>query len=327
MKPPSAFGRAGVLGLIFSLCSLAAAQDFPTKPIRLLVPAAPGGGADFLARIIATRLGESLGQSVVVDNRAGASGTIAAGATAKAEPDGYTVLLGQSTSMVIAPQLIQKLSYDTLRELSPVTLVAEVPNVLVVHPSVPVSNVAELIALAKAKPNSLNFASAGNGAPSHLAGEMFKTSTGTTLTHVPYKGAGPAVNALIASEVQLMFAPIVAVLPHVKSGRLKALAVTSAARSKAAPELPTLAESGLSGYEISSWFGLFVPAGTPAPVIERLYRETVAVLKSADVIERFSKEGAEPIGNSPANFQKYVRSEFDKYTKVIKDNNIKADGS
>ena len=327
MKPPSAFGRAGVLGLIFSLCSLAAAQDFPTKPIRLLVPAAPGGGADFLARIIATRLGESLGQSVVVDNRAGASGTIAAGATAKAEPDGYTVLLGQSTSMVIAPQLIPKLSYDTLRELSPVTLVAEVPNVLVVHPSVPVSNVAELIALAKAKPNSLNFASAGNGAPSHLAGEMFKTSTGTTLTHVPYKGAGPAVNALIASEVQLMFAPIVAVLPHVKSGRLKALAVTSAARSKAAPELPTLAESGLSGYEISSWFGLFVPAGTPAPVIDRLYRETVAVLKSADVIERFSKEGAEPIGNSPANFQKYVRSEFDKYTKVIKDNNIKADGS
>lgn len=327
MNIVSAFFRVTLCVATLTLAPLAAAQDFPTKPLRLLVPAAPGGGADFLARIIGTKLGDSLGQSVVIDNRAGASGTIAAGATAKAEPDGYTLLLGQSTSMVIAPQLMQKLSYDTLRELSPVTLVAEVPNVLVVHPSVSASTVAELIALAKAKPNSLNFASAGNGAPSHLAGEMFKTATSTTLTHVPYKGAGPAVNALIASEVQVMFAPIVAVLPHVKSGRLKALAVTSAARSKAAPELPTLAESGLAGYEISSWFGLFVPTGTPPSVIDKLYRETAAVLKSSDVVERFSKEGAEPVGSSPANFQKYVRVEFDKYTKVIRDNNIKADGS
>ena len=323
----SAFFRVMLCAAAMSAATLSAAQEFPNKPIRLLVPAAPGGGADFLARIIGTKLGESLGQSVVIDNRAGASGTIAAGATAKAEADGYTMLLGQSTSMVIAPQLMQKLPYDTLRELIPVTLVAEVPNVLVVHPSVPATSVAQLIALAKAKPDALNFASAGNGAPSHLAGEMFKTATSTTLTHVPYKGAGPAVNALIASEVQVMFAPIVAVLPHVKSGRLKALAVTSAARSKAAPELPTLAESGLAGYEISSWFGLFVPTGTPAPVIDKLYRETAAVLKSADVVERFSKEGAEPVGSSPANFQKYVRTEFDKYTRVLKDNNIKADGS
>ena len=327
MKIVSVFFRITLCVTALTLAPFAVAQDFPTKPLRLLVPAAPGGGADFLARIIGTKLGESLGQSVVIDNRAGASGTIAAGATAKAEPDGYTLLLGQSTSVVIAPQLMQKLPYDTLRELSPVTLVAEVPNILVVHPSVPAGSVAELIALAKAKPNSLNFASAGNGAPSHLAGEMFKTATSTMLTHVPYKGAGPAVNALIASEVQVMFAPIVAVLPHVKSGRLKALAVTSAARSKAAPELPTLAESGLAGYEISSWFGLFVPTGTPPAVIDRLYRETAAVLKSADVVERFSKEGAEPVGSSPANFQKYVRVEFDKYTKVIRDNNIKADGS
>ena len=323
----SAFFRVMLCAAAMSAATLSAAQEFPNKPIRLLVPAAPGGGADFLARIIGTKLGESLGQSVVIDNRAGASGTIAAGATSKAEADGYTMLLGQSTSMVIAPQLMQKLPYDTLRELIPVTLVAEVPNVLVVHPSVPAASVAQLIALAKAKPDALNFASAGNGAPSHLAGEMFKTATSTTLTHVPYKGAGPAVNALIASEVQVMFAPIVAVLPHVKSGRLKALAVTSAARSKAAPELPTLAESGLAGYEISSWFGLFVPTGTPAPVIDKLYRETAAVLKSADVVERFSKEGAEPVGSSPANFQKYVRTEFDKYTRVLKDNNIKADGS
>jgi tripartite-type tricarboxylate transporter receptor subunit TctC len=233
--------------------------------------------------------------------------------------------MGQSTSIVIAPQIYQKLNYDTLRDLKPVTLVAEVPNVLVVHPSVPANSVKELIALAKAKPGMLNFGSSGNGAPTHLAGEMFKTATGTSLVHVPYKGAGPAANALIAGEIQVMFAPIVSVLPHVKSGRLRALAVTSAARSSAAPELPTLAESGLTGYDISSWFGLFVPASTPDAVVEKLYRETARVLKTQDVMDRFSKEGAEPVGSTPANFNNYVRQEYVKYSKVIKDNGIKAD--
>jgi tripartite-type tricarboxylate transporter receptor subunit TctC len=316
------------LNLAFALIcfsSAALANDYPSKPIRLIVPAAPGGGADFLARIVGTKLSESMGQSVVIDNRAGASGTIAADATAKAAGDGHTVLMGQSTSIVIAPQLYQKLGYDTLRDLKPVTLVAEVPNVMVVHPSVPANTVKELIALAKAKPEFLNFGSSGNGAPSHLAGEMFKTATGVRLTHVPYKGAGPAVNAVIAGEIQVMFAPIVAVLPHVKSGRLRALGVTSGARSAAAPELPTLAESGLAGYEISSWFGLFVPSSTPAPVVDKLYRETLRVLKSPDVIDRFAREGAEPVGSSPADFSNYVRREFGKFTKVIKDNSIKAD--
>ena len=304
---------------------VAAAQDYPSKSIRLMVPAAPGGGADFLARIVGLKLSEAMGQPVVIDNRAGASGTIAADLTAKSAGDGYTVLMGQSTSIVIAPQIYQKLNYDTLRDLKPVTLVAEVPNVLVVHPSVPANSVKDLIALAKAKPGMLNFGSSGNGAPTHLAGEMFKTATATRLVHVPYKGAGPAANALIAGEIQVMFAPIVSVLPHVKSGRLRALAVTSAARSAAVPELPTLAESGLTGYDISSWFGLFVPSSTPDAVVEKLYRETARLLKTQDVIDRFSKEGAEPVGSTPANFSSYVRQEYVKYAKVIKDNGIKAD--
>lgn len=324
MKSISALRRLSC-GVLLCLAGTAFASDYPAKPVRLLVPAAPGGGADFLARIVGLKLGEAMGQSVVVENRAGASGTIAADLTAKSAADGYTVLMGQSTSIVIAPQLYQKLGYDTLRDLIPVTLVAEIPNVLVVHPSVPASSVKDLIAMAKAKPDLLNFASSGNGAPSHLAGEMFKASTGVNLTHVPYKGAGPAVNGLIAGEIQVMFAPIVSVLPHVRAGRLRALAVTSGARSAAAPELPTLAESGLNGYEISSWFGLFVPANTPAPVVDRLHRETAKALKLPDVIERLAKEGAEPVGSTPANFSKYVRDESVKYAKVIKDNGIKAD--
>ena len=325
MNRRSVFLRLTSLLAMTTLCNVAVGQDYPAKPLRFLVPAAPGGGADFLARIVGVKLTEALGQTVVIDNRAGASGTIAADMTAKAPADGYTMLMGQSTSIVIAPQLYPKLGYDTLKDLQPVTLVAEIPNILVVNPGLPASSVKELIALAKSKPDSINFASAGNGAPSHLAGEMFKSGTGTKMTHVAYKGAGPAVNALIAGEVQVMFAPIVAVLPQVKAGRLRALAVTSAARSGAVPDLPTLAESGLTGYEISSWFGIFVPTGTPAPVIDKLYRETAAVLKQPEVAERFAKEGAEPVGSSPADFKKYVGLEFSKYTKVIKDNGIKAD--
>lgn len=325
MQVMKRFAHLLVLSAALPWLGMAVAQDYPSKNIRLIVPAAPGGGADFLARIVGLKLSEAMNQAVVIDNRAGASGTIAADLTAKSAGDGYTVLMGQSTSIVIAPQIYQKLNYDTLRDLKPVTLVAEVPNVLVVHPSVPANSVKEFIALAKAKPGVLNFGSSGKGAPTHLAGEMFKTATGTSLVHVPYKGAGPSVNALIAGEIQVMFAPIVAVLPHVKTGRLRALAVTSAGRSAAAPELPTLAESGLTGYDISSWFGLFVPSSTPDAVVDKLYRETARLLKTPDVIERFSKEGAEPVGNTPANFNNYVRQEYVKYTKVIKDNGIKAD--
>ena len=325
MKPMIAARRA--LGLLLLAPALALAQTaaYPNKTVRLIVPAAPGGGADFLARIVSTKLTEQTGQTFVVDNRAGASGTIAADATAKSPPDGYTVLLGQSTSIAIAPHLYQKLGYDTLRDLRAVTLVAEVPNILVVHPSVPANNVKELIALAKSKPGLLNFGSAGNGAPSHLAGEMFKGSAGVNMVHVPYKGAGPAVNDLLAGQIQVMFAPMVAVLPQVKAGRLKALAVTSAKRSPAMPELPTLNEAGLTGFAIVSWFGFFVPTATPQAVVDKLHAETVKALKSADTIERFAKEGAEPEGNTPAEFALYVQQEYARYAKVVKDNNIKAD--
>lgn len=325
MKPMIAARRALGLLLLAPALALAQAAAYPNKTVRLIVPAAPGGGADFLARIVSTKLTEQTGQTFVVDNRAGASGTIAADATAKSLPDGYTVLLGQSTSIAIAPHLYQKLGYDTLRDLRAVTLVAEVPNILVVHPSVPANNVKELIALAKSRPNYLNFGSAGNGAPSHLAGEMFKGTAGVNMVHVPYKGAGPAVNDLLAGQIQVMFAPMVAVLPQVKAGRLKALAVTSAKRSPAVPELPTLGEAGLTGFEIVSWFGFFVPAATPQTVVDKLHAETVKALRSPDTIERFAKEGAEPEGNTPAEFALYVQQEYARYAKLVKDNNIKAD--
>jgi len=320
-----AWACALVLPLLLPLSASAQTGAYPNKPVRLIVPAAPGGGADFLARIVSTKLQEQTGQSFVVDNRAGASGTIAADLTAKAPADGYTLLLGQSTSMAIAPHLYAKLPYDTLRDLRAVTLVAEVPNILVVHPSVPAKTVKELIALAKAKPGTLNFGSAGNGAPSHLAGEMFKGAAGVDMVHVPYKGAGPSVNALLAGQIQVMFAPMVAVLPQVKAGRLTALAVTSARRSPAIPELPTLIESGLDGLAIVSWFGFFVPAATPQPVVDKLYQETVKALKAADTIERFAKEGAEPSGMAPAEFTTYVAQESARYAKVLKDNGIKLD--
>ena len=323
---PRAAALAGAIALLpMAPAVQAQPASYPTKTVRLVVPAAPGGGADFLARIVGTKLSEQTGQTFVVDNRAGASGTIAADLTVKAPADGYTLLLGQSTSMAIAPHLYAKLPYDTLRDLTAVTLVAEVPNILVVHPSVAANSVKELIALAKSKPQALNFGSAGNGAPSHLAGEMFKAAAGVNLTHVPYKGAGPAVNDLIAGQIQVMFAPIVAVLPQVKAGRLKALAVTSAKRSAAVPDLPTLSEAGLAGVEIVSWFGFFVPAATPQPVVDKLYQETAKALKSPDTVERFAKEGAEPSGMSPADFTAYVAQDYARFAKVLKDNGIKLD--
>ncbi len=303
----------------------AMAQDYPSKPIRLIVPAAPGGAADFFARLIGPKLGEVLGQNVVVENRSGASGTIAADMTAKAPGDGYTVLIGQSTSMAVAPHMYEKLSYDTLRDLKPVTMVAEVPNMLVLHPSVAANTVPELVALARAKPGVLNYASSGKGAPTHLAGELFEVATGTRIMHVPYRGAGPATNALLAGEVQMMFAPMVAVMPQVQAGKLRALAVTSGTRSAAMPNIPTFVELNLKDVEISSWFGLFVPASTPPGIVDRLQRDTARVLKDPAVLDRLAKEGATPGGNTSAEFTTYVRTEYARYGKLVKDKGIKAE--
>ena len=301
------------------------ANEYPDKPIKILVPAAPGGGADFIARTMSNRLTEAFGQSIVIENRAGASGTIAAELMTKSAPNGYTILLAQSTLTVIAPHLYKKLNYDTLKDMVPVTMVAQMPFMMVVHPSIPANNVKELIAYAKAKPGELNFSSSGNGAGSHLAGEMFNGATGLKLTHVPYKGAGPAINAAVAGEVQIAFAPIVAVLPLVKSNRLKAIAVTTLNRSLANPETPTLAESGLAGFDINTWFGLFVPANTPQEIVDRIYREAVKVIKHPEVAERFIREGADPVGNTSAEFGKIVRSEYIKFAKIVKDSGAKID--
>jgi tripartite-type tricarboxylate transporter receptor subunit TctC len=299
--------------------ALATAATYPDRPVRLIVPSAAGGAADFFSRILMVPLGQALGQPIVIENKSGASGTIGATTVAKATPDGLTLLMAQSTSVAIAPHLYKKVGYDTLTDFAPVSLVALVPNILVVNPQVPVSSVKELIALAKSKPKTLNFASAGSGAPSHLAGEMFNGMAGVDMVHVAYKGAGPAVNALLAGEVQIMFAPIVAVLPHVKAGRLKAIALTSAKPSPSVPGVPTVAQGGLPGYEISSWFGIFAPANTPKDIVDRLQKETARIVQSPEVKERFSAEGAEAVGNSPAEFSAFVKTEYVRFEKVVKD--------
>ena len=309
----------GTIGVNLS----AAAQNYPNKPIKIMVPATAGGGADFIARTLSVQLGEYLGESIVIENKSGASGTIAAEYVSKSPPNGYLVLMAQSTSMVIAPHLYKSLNYDTIKDLQAVTQVAQMPFILAVNAKLPVNNIKEFIAYAKANPGKLNFSTSGNGAGSHLAGEMFNSATGAKMVHVPYKGAGPALNAVVAGEVQVAFIPIVAALPLVKDGRLKALAVTTSVRSMAAKDLPTLVEAGLAGYDINTWFGMFVPANTPAPIVDLLYKETSRALKQPEIRERFLKEGADPIGSTPAEFSALVKAEFVKFAKVVKDSGAK----
>jgi tripartite-type tricarboxylate transporter receptor subunit TctC len=309
----------GTIGVNLS----AAAQNYPNKPIKIIVPATAGGGADFIARTLSVQLGEYLGESIVIENKSGASGTIAAEYVSKSPPNGYLVLMAQSTSMVIAPHLYKSLNYDTIKDLQAVTQVAQMPFILAVNAKLPVNNIKEFIAYAKANPGKLNFSTSGNGAGSHLAGEMFNSATGAKMVHVPYKGAGPALNAVVAGEVEVAFIPIVAALPLVKDGRLKALAVTTSVRSMAAKDLPTLVEAGLPGYDINTWFGMFVPANTPAPIVDLLYKETSRALKQPEIRERFLKEGADPIGSTPAEFSALVKAEFVKFAKVVKDSGAK----
>ena len=309
----------GTIGVNLS----AAAQNYPNKPIKIIVPATAGGGADFIARTLSVQLGEYLGESIVIENKSGASGTIAAEYVSKSPPNGYLVLMAQSTSMVIAPHLYKSLNYDTIKDLQAVTQVAQMPFILAVNAKLPVNNIKEFIAYAKANPGKLNFSTSGNGAGSHLAGEMFNSATGAKMVHVPYKGAGPALNAVVAGEVEVAFIPIVAALPLVKDGRLKALAVTTSVRSMAAKDLPTLVEAGLPGYDINTWFGMFVPANTPAPIVDLLYKETSRALKQPEIRERFLKEGADPIGSTPSEFSALVKAEFVKFAKVVKDSGAK----
>ena len=293
----------------------AAAQTWPARPIRMIVPFAAGGGTDIQARLFSVKLQPALG-TVIVDNRPGGGGNIGAELVAKAPPDGYTVLF-QSASLAVNQTLYRKLNYSAVRDLAPVLLVSSTPLVLVVHPSVPAKSVKDLVALAKANPGKLNYASTSSGTTSHLSGELFKTMTGTRITHIPYKGSGPAVAALMAGEIDMLFSPMPPTVPLVKAGRIRALAVTTLKRSPVMPDVPTMNDT-LKGFESDNWYGMFFPAGTPREIINRFHAEMSKVLKDADVRALMAKEGAEPLGSSPEEFGAYFKKEVEKYAKVIK---------
>ena len=309
-------GLAALLLIWSSACACAA--DYPTRAIHLIVPFAPGGGNDTVARLVSDGVTAELGQPVVVENRPGAGGVVGAEAVARAPADGYTLFLGGVGSHAINPNLHAHLSYDPIRDFAPITLVASAPLVLVVHPSVPAKSVRELVALAKAQPGHLNYASNGNGSSSHLAAVMFDSMTGADMVHVPYKGLSPALTDLLSGQVQLMFSSVVAILPHVKAGKLRALAVSSPARMALLPDLPTIAESGVPGYESSSWYGILAPAGTPPEVVKRLNAALVKVIAQPAFRDALAREGAEPVGNSPEAFGAFIKAEKERLGDVIR---------
>jgi tripartite-type tricarboxylate transporter receptor subunit TctC len=306
------------LSLIF-LCATVHAQTYPTKAIRLLVPQGAGGGNDTMARLIAQKLTVPLKQQVAVDNRPGAGGMIAADLAAKAPPDGYTLLLANVATMAIIPNVQKKPPYDPLKDFEPISLLAQAPLLVVVHPSLPVKSMKDLIALAKAKPGEVNYASNGIGSSTHLATELFLMMANIKITHVPYKGLSIAMNDLLSGQVPLMFSSAVAMAPHVKTGRLRAIGVTSAKRSPSLPDVPTVAEAtGLKDYEAGSWYGLAAPAGTPRAIIDLLNRETVLAMKAPDVIERLSFEGVNAATTTPEEFAAFIRKEHARIGKVIR---------
>jgi tripartite-type tricarboxylate transporter receptor subunit TctC len=307
------------------VATISHAQTYPAKPIRMIVPFPPGGATDIVGRLIAQKMADPMGQQVIVDNRSGAGGTIGSDIAAKAPPDGYTLLLGTSSTHAIAPSLYSKLPYDPVRDFTPVTLVATATILLAVHPSIPARNVKELIALAKRQPNALSFASSGNGGISHLVGEHFKSVAGIQMLHVPYKGDTPALVDLASGQVSLMFGTAVSFLPYVKTGRLNALAVTNPKRSPVVPNVPTIAESGLPGFEALQWFGIYVPTGTPREIVSRLNAEIAKILRLPDIRERFSTLGADIVGESAENFAAFQRREVAKWTKIVQASGAKID--
>ncbi|MBI3937170.1 MAG: tripartite tricarboxylate transporter substrate binding protein [Betaproteobacteria bacterium] len=294
----------------------APASEYPVKPIRIVVGFSPGGGGDIVARIVAQKLSENLKQSMIVDNRPGAGGSIGAAFVARSAPDGYTLLVVTSSYAVI-PSLYKELSFDPIRDLAAVSLIAEAPLLVVVHPSLPVHAIRELIAFAKARPGQLNYASGGSGTSGNLAGELFKSLAGVNIVHVPYKGAGPALVDVISGQVHMNFVSMLSSLPHVKSGKLRALAVTGVKRSAALPQLPTVAEAGVKGYRRTTWYGVLAPAHTPAAIINKLSRETAKAVNSPDIRQRFMTDGAEPEGGTPKEFHDYLVSEIALARKII----------
>ncbi len=302
-----------------------AAQQYPSKPVRIIVGFAPGGGTDVVARVIGQKVGEYWGQGVVVENRAGATGTIGADVVAKAPPDGYTLLMGHVNSHAIAPNLFRKLPYDALKDFAPVSYVGYVPNVLVVHPSVPAHSMKELIALAKSKPGGLNYASSGTGSTQHLAGEMFKLIAGVDIVHIPYKGSGQAIGDLLAGVVAMNFDTMPPVIDHIKGGRLRALAISTPRRVGQLPDVPTFEEEGMLGFDVTNWYGVMAPAGTPKDVVAKLNADINKAMREPDVRARLEQVGTQLRETRPEEFEEFMKAEVAKYAKLVKDANVRLD--
>jgi tripartite-type tricarboxylate transporter receptor subunit TctC len=327
MKRASNQALTAVLALSCGIVAMPAAhaqEKYPTRPIRVIVPSVAGGGTDISARLIAPRMSEYLGQPVVVENRAGAAMIIGSDLVAHAAPDGYTLLMGIST-LTINPSIHTKLPYDTVRDFAPVSLVVTLPNVLVIHPSLPVKSVKELIAFARARPGQLNYASAGVGSSLHLSMALFLSMAKLKMTHVPYKGSAPALVDMLAGQIEVMTGTMITVIPYVRDGRLRALGVTSLKRAAVAPDLPTIAEAGLPGYESVQWYGLLAPGATPREIITRLNEAVTRATQDAAIRKRFLDDGVEPVGSTPEEFAALIRSDMAKWAKVVKEANIKAE--
>lgn len=312
-----------IIAAVLAVAAPAAAQNYPSRPVRFIVPFAPGGNTDVQGRLIAQKLTEKWNQQVVVDNRAGAGGTLGVEMLAKAPADGYTIALASFGNILVGPSLFPKLAYDPMKDLAPVVLVSQPPGLLVVNPALPVKNVGDLIAYGKANAGKLNYGSAGNGTWNHLFAEHFKALAGIQMTHIPYKGANPAVTDVISGQIQLAFAPFPSALPHTKSGRLRVLAVTSAQRSPVVPEVPTVAESGLPGYSAASWFAVLAPAKTPQAVINIVNRDTNAVLVQPEVKAAFAADGTEPAGGTPEQLSASMRAGIAQWGKLVRELGVK----
>ncbi len=319
------YRATGAIILLMAGAMPAWPQAYPAKPVRMVVPFPPGGATDILARVVGQKLGESFAQPVVIENRGGAGGNIGADAVAKAAPDGYAVLFTTSGNIVVNPHLYRKMPFDPVRDLAPVAMAATHGNLVLVHPSMPVKSIKDLIALARAKPGQLDYGSGGVGTSPHLAAELFKVMTGTDMVHVPYKGGNQSVTGLLSGEVAVMFASIPSVLQHARSGRLRPLAITSAARSVVAPNVPTVAEAGVPGYQVDIWLGVFTPAGTPRDIISRLNAGIIKALAAPEVRERLEPEGFEPSAMTPEEFGKHIRAELPTWGRVVQAAKLRAD--
>jgi tripartite-type tricarboxylate transporter receptor subunit TctC len=329
---PGHSGRMMVLGLIASASACVpvvhaqapAARDWPTRSIRLVVPFPPGSGVDIVSRHVAPRLSEALGHPVVVDNRGGAGGVVGAEVAAKSPADGYTLLMGTAGILTVVPALA-KVNYNVQRDFAPVSVVASVPSVLVVHPSLPVKTVRDLVALARSRPGTINYATTGNGTLPHLAAEFLRLRASIDIVHVPYKGSAPAITDLLGGQVEMFFANMLSAMPHVTSGRLRAVAVSSVKRSPVLPAVPTMIETGYPDFEASTWFGLLAPSGVPPEIVQRLHAEVVKLLAGKELQQRLGSEGAVAVGNTPSEFAAYIRSETEKWTRVVKAAQIRAE--